>query len=140
MKYLKLFESMFDEVPEPRSLLDENGDYIIGSSRLHQNLVEPFNQQEKVFINELLETLNEDYISTNFSDPAQFILSMGEMGEPTHFLKVIKMEDDYYQVEYVNYVDSDDEYIVSECDGFECLSKLLIELFGKIKTDYDGGE
>ena len=135
----KTNESIFD-APEPRSLLDENGDYIIGSSRLHQNLVEPFNQEEKVFINGLLETLNEDYISTNFSDPAQFILSMGEMGEPTHFLKVIKMEDDYYQVEYVNYVDSDDEYIVSECDGFECLNRLLIKIFDKIREDYGGGE
>jgi hypothetical protein len=47
------------------------------------------------------------------------------------------MEDDYYEVQYKNYVDPDDEYIHCECDGFECLSKLLIELFGKIKTDYD---
>jgi hypothetical protein len=132
----KTNESIFDAL-EPRSLLDENGDIIIGASRLHQNLVEPFNKQEKLFINGLLETLNEDYISTNFSDPAQFMLSMGEMGEPTHYLRVIKMEDDYYQVEYVNYVDSDDEYIVSECDGFECLKRLLIRLFDKIREDYD---
>ena len=133
----KTNESIFDEVPEPRNLLDEYGNIITGASRLHQNLVEPFNQQEKVFINGLLETLNEDYISTDFSHPAQFILSMGEMGELTHFLKVIKMEDDYYQVEYVNYVDSDDEYIVSECDGSECLKRLLIKIFEKIRVDYN---
>ena len=136
----KTNESLFDEVPEPRSLLDENGDIITGASRLHQNRLEPFDSQEKLFINKLLETLNEEYISTNFSDPAQFILSMGEMGENTHYLRVIKMEDDYYQVEYINHVDSDDEYVVSECDGFKCLSNLLTRLFAKIKEDYGDSE
>lgn len=133
----KTNESMFDEVPEPRSLLDENGDYIEGSSRLRMNNREPFNQKEKSFINQLLETLNEDYISTNFSDSSEFVLNMGEMGETTHGMRVVKMEDDYYEVQYRNYVDSDDKYIHCQCDGFKCLSKLLIELFGKIKMDYD---
>jgi hypothetical protein len=133
----KTNESMFDEIPEPKSLLDEDGDYIGGSSRLRMNNREPFNQKEKSFINQLLETLNEDYISTNFSDSSEFVLNMGEMGETTHGMRVVKMEDDYYEVQYNNFVDSDDEYIYCECDGFKCLSKLLIELFGKIKTDYD---
>jgi len=137
MKHLKKFESMFDEVPEPRNLLDENGDYIPGSSRDRMNNREPFNQKEKSFINQLIKTLNEDYISANFSEIAGFSLDMGEMGETTHSLTVTKLEDDYYEVQYNNFVDSDDEYIYCECDGFECLSKLLIELFGKIKTDYD---
>jgi len=133
----KTNESYFDEIPEPRNLLDENGDYIFGSSRIRMNNREPFNQSEKMFINKLLETLNEDYISTNFSDSTEFTLAMGEMGESTHVVRVLKMEDDYYEVQYKNYDDPDDEYIHCECDGFECLSKLLIELFGKIKTDYD---
>ena len=32
---------------------DENGDIITGASRLHQNELEPFNNQEKLFINKL---------------------------------------------------------------------------------------
>jgi hypothetical protein len=132
----KTNESIFDEVPEPRSLLDENGDYIEGSSRLRMNNREPFNQKEKLFINQLLETLNEDYISTNFSDSSEFVLNMGEMGETTHGMRVVKMIDEYYEVQYNNFVDSDDEYIYFECDGFECLSILLRRLFGKIRDDY----
>jgi hypothetical protein len=136
----KTNESIFDEVPEPRSLLDENGDYIEGSSRLRMNNREPFNNEEKLFINQLLETLNEDYISTNFSDSSEFVLNMGEMGETTHGMRVVKMEDDYYEVQYNNFVDSDDEYIYCECDGFECLSRLLVRLFSKIREDYGGEE
>jgi len=136
MKYLKLFESMFDEVPEPRSLLDENGDYIEGSSRDRMDTREPFNQKEKSFINKLLETLNEEYISTNFSDLTEFRLNMGEMGETTHGMRVAKLTDDYYEVQYNNFVDSDDDYIYCECDGFECLKRLLVEIFGKIRDDY----
>ena len=136
----KTNESYFDEVPEPRNLLDENGDYIFGSSRLRMNNREPFNQSEKMFINKLLETLNEDYISTNFSDSTEFTLAMGEMGESTHVLRVLKMEDDYYEVQYKNYDDPDDEYIHCECDGFECLSGLLVRLFDKIRKDYEGVE
>jgi len=132
----KTNESIFDEVPEPRSLLDENGDYIEGSSRLRMNNREPFNQKEKLFINQLLETLNEEYVSTNFSDSSEFVLNMGEMGETTHGMRVVKMEDEYYEVQYNNFVDSDDEYIYFECDGFECLSILLRRLFGKIRDDY----
>lgn len=128
---------MFDDVPEPKSLLDENGNYIPGSSRYRMNNHEPFNQKEKLFINKLVDTLNEEYVSTNFSDLTEFRLNMGEMGEATHGMRVVKMIDEYYEVQYNNFVDSDDEYIYCECDGFECLSKLLIELFGKIKTDYD---
>ena len=133
----KTNESYFDEVSEPKSLLDENGDYIPGSSRASMNNREPFNQKEKSFINQLLETLNEEYISTNFSDNTEFALNMGEMGETTHGMRVVKLTDDYYEVQYNNYVDSDDEYIYCECDGFECLSKLLIRLFEKINKDYD---
>jgi hypothetical protein len=133
----KTNESFFNEVPEPRSLLDEHGDYIEGSSKLRMNNREPFNKQEKLFINQLLETLNEEYISTNFSDSTEFVLNMGEMGETTHGMRVVKMMDEYYEVQYNNFVDSDDEYIYCECDGFKCLSKLLIELFEKINKDYD---
>jgi hypothetical protein len=133
----KTNESMFDYVPEPRSLLDENGDYIPGKSRDRMNNREPFNQKEKSFINQLLETLNEEYVSTNFSDSSEFVLNMGEMGETTHGMRVVKLTDDYYEVQYNNFVDSDDEYIYCECDGFKCLSKLLIELFEKINKDYD---
>jgi len=145
MKHLKKFESYFDEVPEPKSLLDENGDYIPDSSRDRMNNREPFNQKEKLFINKLVDTLNEEYVSlsagtrliTNFSDLTEFRLNMGEMGEATHGMRVVKMIDEYYEVQYNNFVDSDDEYIYCECDGFECLSKLLIELFEKINKDYD---
>jgi len=141
----KTNESMFDEVPEPKSLLDEYGDYIPGSSRARADNREPFNQKEKLFINKLVDTLNEEYVSlsagtrliTNFSDLTEFRLNMGEMGEATHGMRVVKLTDDYYEVQYKNFVDSDDKYIYCECDGFKCLSKLLIELFGKIKTDYD---
>jgi hypothetical protein len=133
----KTNESMFDYVPEPRSLLDENGDYIPGKSRDRMNNREPFDRKEKSFINQLLETLNEEYISTNFSDSSEFVLNMGEMGETTHGMRVVKMMDEYYEVQYNNFVDSDDEYIYCECDGFKCLSKLLIELFEKINKDYD---
>jgi len=132
----KTNESIFDEVPEPRSLLDQDGDYIVGSSRLRMDNREPFNQKEKLFINQLLETLNEEYISTNFSDSSEFVLNMGEMGETTHGMRVVKMEDDYYEVQYNNFVDSDDDYIYCECDGFECLKRLLVEIFGKIRDDY----
>jgi len=137
MKHLKKFESYFEEVPEPKSLLDENGDYIMGSSRLNMNNREPFNQKEKLFINKLVDTLNEEYVSTNFSDSSEFVLNMGEMGEATHGMRVVKLTDDYYEVQYNNFVDSDDEYIYCECDGFKCLSKLLMELFEKINKDYD---
>ena len=133
----KTNESLFDEVPEPKSLLDENGDYISGSSRASMNNREPFNQKEKSFINQLLETLNEEYISTNFSDNTEFALNMGDMGETTHGMRVVKLTDEYYEVQYNNFVDSDDEYIYCECDGFKCLSKLLIRLFEKINKDYD---
>jgi hypothetical protein len=133
----KTNESFFDEVPEPRSLLDENGDYIPDSSRDRVNNREHFNQKEKLFINKLVDTLNEEYVSTNFSDLTEFRLNMGEMGEATHGMRVVKLTDDYYEVQYNNFVDSDDEYIYCECDGFKCLSKLLIELFEKINKDYD---
>ena len=133
----KTNESLFDEVPEPTSFLDENGDYIPGSSRASMNNREPFNKKEKSFINQLLETLNEEYISTNFSDNTEFVLNMGEMGETTHGMRIVKLTDDYYEVQYNNFVDSDDEYIYCECDGFECLSKLMIRLFEKINKDYD---
>jgi hypothetical protein len=133
----KTNESYFDEVPEPRSLLDENGDYIPDSSRDRMNNREHFNQKEKLFINKLVDTLNEEYVSTNFSDLTEFRLNMGEMGEATHGMRVVKLTDDYYEVQYNNFVDSDDEYIYYECDGFKCLSKLLIELFEKINKDYD---
>ena len=136
-KQTKTNESMFDEVPEPRNLLDENGDYIPGSSKDRMNNREPFNQKEKLFINKLVDTLNEEYVSTNFSDLTEFRLNMGEMGEATHGMRVVKLTDDYYEVQYNNFVDSDDEYIYCECDGFKCLSKLLIELFEKINKDYD---
>jgi len=136
----KTNESMFDEIPEPKSLLDEDGDYIMGSSRDRMNNREPFNQSEKMFINKLVDTLNEEYVSTNFSDLTEFRLNMGEMGESTHGMRVVKLTDDYYEVQYNNFVDSDDEYIYCECDGFECLSRLLVELFGKIRKDYEGGE
>jgi len=135
----KTNESMFDYVPEPKSLLDENGDYIPGSSRDRVNNREPFDRKERSFINQLLETLNEEYVSTNFSDLTEFRLNMGEMGEATHGMRVVKLTDDYYEVQYNNFVDSDDEYIFCECDGFKCLSKLLIELFEKINKDYDYG-
>jgi len=72
---------------------------------------EPFNKSEKLFINELLETLNEEYISTNFTVSSEFVLNMGQMGETTHRIKVVKMEDYYYEVQYNNFVDSSDEYI-----------------------------
>ena len=137
MKHLKKFESYFDEVPEPRNLLDENGDYIPDSSRDRMNNREHFNQKEKLFINKLVDTLNEEYVSTNFSDLTEFRLNMGVMGEATHRMRVVKLTDDYYEVQYNNFVDSDDEYIYCECDGFKCLSKLLIELFEKINKDYD---
>jgi hypothetical protein len=133
----KTNESYFDEVSEPKSLLDENGDYIPGSSRASMNNREPFNKKEKSFINQLLETLNEEYVSTNFSDNTEFALNMGEMGETTHGMRIVKLTDDYYEVQYNNFVDSDDEYIYCECDGFKCLSKLLIRLFEKINKDYD---
>jgi hypothetical protein len=133
----KTNESMFDEVPEPRSLLDEDGDYIEGSSRDRMNNREHFNQKEKLFISKLVDTLNEEYVSTNFSDLTEFRLNMGEMGEATHGMRVVKLTDDYYEVQYNNFVDSDDEYIYCECDGFDCLSKLLVRVFGKIKNDYD---
>ena len=136
-KKSKTNESYFDEVPEPKSLLDENGDYIMGLSRARMNNREPFNQKEKSFINQLLETLNEEYISTNFSDNTEFALNMGDMGETTHGMRVVKLTDEYYEVQYNNFVDSDDEYIYCECDGFKCLSKLLIRLFEKINKDYD---
>ena len=59
------------------------------------------------------------------------------MSETTHGMRVVKLTDDYYEVQYNNFVDSDDEYIYCECDGFKCLSKLLIRLFEKINKDYD---
>jgi len=153
MKHLKKFESYFDEVPEPKSLLDENGDITQElSSEFEDREREPFTKSEKLFINKLVETLNKDWIRSNYidqNDPLRperlsgFLLSMGDMAETTHILRVLKYTDEYYGVEFENFVgDYDghiisDEYMICECDGFDCLSKLLIQLFEKIKTDYD---
>jgi len=143
----KTNESMFDEVPEPKSLLDENGDITQElSSEFEDREREPFTKSEKLFINKLVETLNKDWIRSNYidqNDPLRpellsgFLLSMGDMAETTHILRVLKYTDEYYGVEFENYLDYDDGYMICECDGFDCLSKLLIELFEKINKDYD---
>ena len=138
----KTNESYFDEVSEPKSLLDENGDITDElSSDFETREREPFTKSEKSFISKLVNTLNEEYTSIKFYNnnkvSTEFRLTMGEMGETTHIVRGVKCTDEYYGVEYENFVDSEDEYIISECDGFKCLSKLLIRLFEKINKDYD---
>jgi hypothetical protein len=98
---------------------------------------EPFTKSEKLFINKLVDTLNEEYRSANYIDWSIFQLSMGDMGETTHILSILKFTDEFYGVEYQNYIDSDDDRIISECDGFDCLKKLLINIIDKINKDYD---
>jgi hypothetical protein len=151
----KTNESMFDYVPEPRSLLDENGDITDElSSEFETREREPFTKSEKSFISKLVNTLNEEYTSIKFYNnnkvsgiwananinalnATEFRLTMGEMGETTHIVRGVKFTDEYYGVEYENFVDSEDEYIISECDGFKCFEKLLTKIFDKINKDYD---
>lgn len=141
-KKSKTNESYFDEVPEPKSLLDENGDITDElSSDFETRDREPFTKNEKLFIDKLISTLNEEYTSIKFYNnnkvSTEFRITMGDMAETTHIIRGVKFTDEYYGVEYENFIDSEDEYIISECDGFECLSKLLIRLFEKINKDYD---
>ena len=135
MKYLKLFESMFDEVPEPEPMSVDEWDEEITDKEVD------FTQKEKEFFIDLSDTIPskhnidslyiEDYqLTFSMSNGKDGIYPNKRFDDRIRSITSYKNDDEFY---YVCVWESDDydgsNINLYRCDGYKCWEKFLKEIF-----------